>query len=220
MKRRKDEEKAVEIIINKLKNRGYKKIKTNVYLRREIGKKWDQQHGLPQPLFQPQIDVVLKGEDKYTINHLKKKKINSSTFENENLIRAIEVKRFTDKNRYSYYKGLDQAIAYLRFGFDAVALWHVFDEEVIKKNLEYAYRTWSFINELSLPLDFTPLILDGNDLYAVNTFIINNQLKIEKTFEIENPDFILMWRHPNPYSRKTEGLRIRTLINEWLENEK
>ncbi len=180
---------------------------------------WQQKFGRPQPLFQPQIDIVLKGADIYTLNHLRRQDINFNTFENENLIRAIEVKRFTVKNRYPYYKGLDQAIAYLRFGFDAVALWHVFDEEVINYNIEYAYRSWEFIREMALPLEFTTLILEDNNLYPVNIVPKNNKPELKILPEIGTQNFQLMWRHPNPYSRKTEGLRFRTLINEWLDCE-
>ena len=115
----------------------------------------------------------MKGKDKYTSDHLKKSSININTFENEELIKAIEVKRFRSKQRYSYYKGLDQAIAYLKFGFDLVALWHIYDKELIEKNIEYAYKTWQFIKELNMPLNFTTLILESENLYPVNIINLN-----------------------------------------------
>lgn len=110
---------------------------------------WKEKYNDPVPILQPQIDLVIKNET-------------------ENTLDAIEIKFFKRKNtgsgfKYPYYFGLGQAIAYLRLGFNHVALWHVFDNIPRSQFAEYGTRVWDFIYELLIPVHFTICIFNEKD---------------------------------------------------------
>ena len=73
---------------------------------------------------------------------------------------AIEVKCFTvNAGSFSrpFYDGIGQSLSLLRYGFDHVALWHLFSAEIDQIRLDrYGAATWWFIrNRTGLPLEFT-----------------------------------------------------------------
>lgn len=59
---------------------------------------------------------------------------------------AVEIKYFRfkkGKNRninWPYYAGLDQILAYLKFGFQRTHLWHFFDHEIQEKEASKYYN--------------------------------------------------------------------------------
>ena len=70
------------------------------------------------------------------------------------LIVATEIKFFrgiTEKR--NFFEGLQQALAYSLFGFDGLALWHIFSEEVDDKKVKnYAKATNDIIKGFELPI--------------------------------------------------------------------
>jgi len=185
-----------DLIKEKLETRGVGIVKTRLNLSNtNFDIIWKRKFNEKLPVLQPEIDIVVK--DEFSIN-------------------AIEVKYFKEENKkfnYPYYKGIDQAIAYLRFGFDHVALWHIFDKIPLEQFKDYGWRTWDFLRELNLPLGFTYYLFDKND----------NSLKAKQNND-PNDDKLLpdlsklskhiAWRLPNPYLLTIEGKKIRSVINE------
>lgn len=186
-----------DIIKQKLEKRKIGKVRCRLNLANtNFEGIWNEKYPNESPILQPEIDLVAKNN--YSLN-------------------AIEVKYFKveegNKFNYSYYEGIDQAIAYLRFGFDFVALWHVFDDIPLSQFKEYGWRTWNFLRELTIPIDFTYFIFNNSD----------NSIKGVKTNDPRDetllPDLsegppILAWRHPNPYLLTIEGKKIRSVIND------
>jgi len=79
-------------------------------------------------------------------------------------VKAIYIRKWRQAN-IQYYEGLDEAIALLRFGLDAVRLWQVFvmpetDEnarvQMISKFVEYQLPMRDIIRTLQLPIGYTP----------------------------------------------------------------
>ncbi len=99
--------------------------------------------GLVPPL-QPEIDMILCKESE---------------------MNAVEIKYFEMKGNSltrSFYHGIEQSLALLRWGFDHVALWQMF-EATIRPELLYYYGAWTWRLchaqaggcGLGLPIDFT-----------------------------------------------------------------
>jgi len=82
-------------------------------------------------------------------------------------LRAFEVKYIRSANdnlRYSYYEGLDEALALLAFGFDEVSLIHIVEEGVLSHGfLRYTEFLSSMIKALELPIGYYvySLVLSG-----------------------------------------------------------
>lgn len=69
------------------------------------------------------------------------------------LIVATEIKFFRDIAKRNFFEGLQQALAYSLFGFDGLALWHIFSEEVDDKIVKnYAKATNDIIKGFELPI--------------------------------------------------------------------
>lgn len=188
-----------DIIKQKLEKRRIGKVKCRLNLANtNFESIWNENYSDETPILQPEIDLVIKNE--YSLN-------------------AIEVKYFKIdkciKFSYSFYKGIDQAIAYLRFGFDFVALWHVFDDIPLSQFKEYGWRTWNFLRELKIPIDFTYFIFNRSD-NSIKGVKTNDPRDETLLGDLERGPPILAWRHPNPYLLTLEGKMIRSVINNIL----
>lgn len=185
------------LIKNKLENRGLGQIKCKINLANtRFSSSWSERFSGEPPLTQPEIDIIIKKDNK---------------------LDAIEIKYFRPTNnnnrfRNSYYEGIDQAIAYLRFGFDHVALWHVFNDVVpISQFRDWGWRSWNFLRELNLPIDFTyyKLNQETNSLRAVRTNQPGDGTLLR---DLEEGPPELAWNYPNPYRNTDEGRKIRSTI--------
>lgn len=69
---------------------------------------------------------------------------------------AVEIKYFRKikgRIKLPYYAGLDQILAYLKFGFQRTHLWHFFDPGIQKEEaIKYVKNLEDLLNEIQLPL--------------------------------------------------------------------
>jgi len=175
---------SFKIYANKCPSRGSK-----------IKKVWfGKFHEICPPL-QPEMDIIIyEPQDPHTPEQKPK-------------IRAVEIKCFEKAEgviNQSFYKGIEQALALVQWGFDNVALWQLFDESFSKENLRnYGCRTWFFIHGiLQLPIEFTMLQLREKELENMRFQVIQanweNKLTPIGLLDIDDPEFHLRYRHPNP----------------------
>jgi hypothetical protein len=158
---------------------------------------------------------------------------NPHTPEQNPKIRAIEIKCFEKTEgviNQSFYKGIEQALALVQWGFDNVALWQLFDESFSEENLRnYGCRTWFFIHGiLQLPIDFTMLQLRGKELEKMRFQVIQADWKKNLAplglLDIDDPRFQFRHRHLNPlvydkvlYRQLLEEVTaLRDFLLEWL----
>jgi hypothetical protein len=165
--------------------------------------------GLSPPL-QPDVDILFrKGDD----------------------IRAVEVKVFhlNAKNRLSrsYYEGMDQALALLSLGFNRVALWHIFDNDIgLVKLARYGSYAQLFTRELGLPMDFTAMYLvkDKRDYRFVPARPVIKDFKTKELVKarllrfLDDPMMPFVWRSNNPLLTRPLVAEIRKVMLEWLNN--
>jgi hypothetical protein len=164
--------------------------------------------GLSPPL-QPDIDILLRKNDD---------------------IRAVEVKVFHleagNRLSRSYYEGIDQALALLMFGFNKVALWHIFDKDIeLEKLARYGSSAQLFIREqLRLPLDFTAMYLtkENGDYDFVPTqprisdFRTMELVETRVLKKIDDPSFPFVWKSTNPLLTYPLVTNICKVMLEWL----
>lgn len=151
-------------------------------------------HELCPPL-QPEIDIIiLEPPNPHVLPRMPK-------------IRAIEIKLFKKINgriNQSFYKGIEQSLALLQWGFDNVALWQLFDESYTVDDIRnYGCKTWNYVHGLlNLPMDFTPIKLIGNQIETMRFQVIQanwmKNLSPEGLLDVDNPQFIIHWSYPNP----------------------
>ena len=123
--------------------------------------------------------------------------------ERDGKLRAVEVKFYkTEGKKFDkpFYSGLGQALSLLRYGFDNVALWHLFPEEIDQDLFDrYGAGVWSFIrNDLKLPLEFS--YFKVTDYLQRPEFIVMqyiNRSKGVKLIPINNPNFKITWKYSN-----------------------
>lgn len=143
-----NESELVEWLKNFLERCGHKDILTGKNLRGGKFQRFFIECAREEiPLAQPEIDLIFR---KLT-EHPESRKP-------EHHPAAVEVKYIRYRRRegkktkwlnWSYYKGIEQALAYLKFGFYDVELWHVFDYEVEKEKRErYIEHTKDLIDHL------------------------------------------------------------------------
>jgi len=127
-------------------------------------------------------------------------------------LRAVEVKYFKLKDKYSFnrpfYDGIGQALTLLRYGFDNVGLWHLFSDEIEEERFDrYGANTWSFIrNDLRFPLEYTYFTVSDQQ-YDPN-FTIRQYISRSGGITlcpIDDPDFQMNWRYPNPFRETVQG---------------
>jgi hypothetical protein len=151
-------------------------------------------------------------------------------------IRSFEIKYFKKVDgiiNQSFYKGIEQASALIRWGFDNVALWQLFDETFSKEDLRnYGCRTWFYIHGvLRLPVGFTMLQLEGRDLNSMRYQVVqadwNNNLTPIGLLDIDDPRFEFRHHPLNPlvygkilYSPLEEEVDLlRNFLLKWLPNQ-
>ena len=69
------------------------------------------------------------------------------------LMVATELKFFQDITKRNFFEGIQQAMAFSIFGFDGLALWHIFSEKLDEKIIKnYVEATQEIINGFGLPI--------------------------------------------------------------------
>jgi hypothetical protein len=148
-------------------------------------------------------------------------------------IRSYEIKYFEKVDgvvNQSFYKGIEQALALVRWGFDSVALWQLFDETFSEDDLRnYGCRTWLYIHGiLDLPIGFTMLWLKGEKLdtmrFRTRQCEWGNNLKVTERLDIDDPEFPFSHRPLNPLiiekilypPLEGEVSFLRDFLLEWL----
>jgi hypothetical protein len=187
----------------------------------EIKKLWFEKFRETCPPLQPEMDIIIYECQDHSAPEYSRK------------IRAIEIKCFERTEgavNQSFYKGIEQALALIQWGFDNVALWQLFDDSFSEEDLRnYGCRTWYFIHGvLKLPIDFTMLQLRGTDLQKVSYQVIQadwkNNLAPSGLLDIDDPLFQFTYTHKNPlvYSivsnqrLKKEVTLLRDFLLKWL----
>ena len=144
--------------------------------------------------------------------------------ENDGKLKAVEVKLCKVKNgrlTKPFYDGIGQALSLLRYGFDNVALWHLFLGEIDQQKLNrYGAYAWSFIRDeqLRLPLDFSYFEVTS---YPDNPeFIVmqkTSPLDGKELLRIDDPDFRITWKYPNPLCCTPQSQIFRQAIEQRLK---
>lgn len=187
-----------------------------------LKKKWYEAYGKPLrieptliPPLQPEIDMILcKGETMI----------------------AVELKYFRRRGRgldHSFYEGIEQTLALLRWGFDHVALWQLFEYPSINKDELWFYGgwTWNFVHApheyggLKLPIEFTFMLVrstnQGYDFNPVQPERIDGSIRLKVLHPPYDPKFRISAPHPNLLlDRCPEVKRLRSMLQEWLETQK
>jgi hypothetical protein len=186
------------------------------YQASKLKKLWYEMYGRPLgvptslvPPLQPEIDMILCKGDELT---------------------AIELKYFVHRGgglNHSFYEGIEQTLALLRWGFDHVALWQLYEETISKEELWfYGIWTWIFLHGkpdsggLNLPIEFTPYrvrkVHDGFDFLPVNPIEKNGKLALAYLHPPYHPDFHIHAKHENPLLVLPEVQKIRENMIDWL----
>jgi hypothetical protein len=185
----------------------FKKVYTNRNPARSgsIREFWQQLYKGVWPPIQPEMDLIF--------------------LDKNDSMKAAELKYFkqTKKGRlnHPFYVGIEQALALLRWGFDSVALWQLFDESIPMDALrDYGCRTWQFIHSyLNLPIDFTVLrVVEGTDetrFQVIQADWSNNLTPIELR-DIDDPNFHITWRRLNPLNVLREVRLLGEKLKHWL----
>ncbi|MCJ7559883.1 hypothetical protein MUO79_04605 [Candidatus Bathyarchaeota archaeon] len=188
---------------------------------KSLKEKWFEIYGKPLrvdpklvPPLQPEIDMILcKGRT----------------------MMAIELKYFRRKGRgldHSFYEGIEQALALLRWGFDYVALWQLFEHPSIGKDELWFYGgwTWNFLHAppeyggLNLPLEFTFMLVrkknQGYDFLPIQPERIGGSIRLAVLYPPYDPRFEIRTPHRNTLLSCSEVIRLREMLDEWLETQK
>lgn len=154
------------------------------------------------PLLQPEFDIIVKTKN--------------------DELNAIEVKYLTKfKKGYNlpFYRGIGQALALTRFGFNHVGLWFLIDAkinaEVVNK---YGAQAWWFVrNELILPLDYSYFKITekgGKVSFIVMQYYSDNEGS--ELCDLTSPGFKITWKYPNPLRSMTKSIKLREIVEEYL----
>jgi len=180
----KDEHALVLFLKRRLKGQ-YQKIYTDINLAsHKFYDHWKEWWGKELPPAQPQIDLLI-------VDRL-------SLF-------GVELKYFRKINNrinYPFYKGIEEALALLRFGFRCVSLWHFFDSALTPDVINrYFVSASNVINIIGLPINYHALVPMKDDdqilLYCVH---VNGFSLIDKP-----PD---LYGKSNPLSQSTESKKM------------
>jgi len=130
---------------------------------------------------------------------------------------AIEIKCFTINGGFNrpFYDGIGQSLSLLRYGFDSVALWHLFPSDIDQKRFDrYGAATWWFIrNQLRLPLDFTYFKVE-NDRVDPQFIVMQYESPHSGValLPIDSSRFVVTWKHPNPFTGEEEVKSLRAAL--------
>jgi hypothetical protein len=186
----------------------------------KLKKLWHEMYGRPLnvpislvPPLQPEIDMILcKGNE----------------------LTAVELKYFRRKGRglnHSFYEGIEQTLALLRWGFDHVALWQLFEEKITKEELWfYGVWTWNFLHAkpeqlgLNLPIEFTFYIVqkvdNGYDFRPVNPVRKDGKFGLVYALPPYHPDFRIHAKYKNPLLIRADVRKLREMMIDWLQTQK
>jgi hypothetical protein len=101
-----------------------------------------------------------------------------------------------------------------------VALWHLFSGDIDQGRLDrYGASTWWFIrNQTGLPLDFTYFKVHG---YPHDPQFLVMQYEGPNTgaelLPIDSSNFVVTWKHPNPFVAMEDGQYLRAAMVAALE---
>lgn len=165
------------------------------------------------PPLQPEIDMILCKEEKMI---------------------AVELKYFRRKGKglnLSFYEGIEQTLALLRWGFNNVALWQLFEESISPQELWfYGGWTWIFLHAkpedggLKLPIEFTFMRVIENkgeyDFYPIQPMSINGSIHLNPTLPPYDHRFNISAPHPNTLIQCHEVQKLRKMLVEWLKTQK
>lgn len=132
---------------------------------------------------------------------------------------GIELKYFklqAGRFKRSYYEGIDQALALLRYGFDYVQLWHCFDEEVEAGQVtRFVENTWDLVYRLKLPIGYASLRLvkQGHRVSTKEMHVIAGQI-----WDYDKPPEIgrIQGDTKNPLRDQPDAKSIREFIQHVL----
>lgn len=124
---------------------------------------------------------------------------------------AVELKYFQHKGKglnHSFYEGIEQALALLRWGFDYVVFWQLFEWSTSAEELWfYGGWTWNFLlvspdlGELGLPLEFTFMrrgkANQGYDFYPIQPDWTNGSMRLKALPLLYDPEFKITTPHKN-----------------------
>lgn len=136
---------------------------------------------------------------------------------------ASEVKCLQVKNgsmRRPFYDGIGQALSLFRYGFDNVALWHIFMGEIEQnKRDRYGSGTWWFLrNTLRLPLEFTYFKMDmANNRPSFVAMQYLGPNTAAQILPIDDPKFIITWKYPNPLRCDPMARKFRRVLADSLD---
>lgn len=152
------------------------------------------------PILQPEFDLVFK------------------TFSGE--LNAIEVKylkKCASGQNLPYYRGIGQALALARFGFDHVGLWLVVEETVDLEVLSnYGNQAWEFVrNQMNLPIEYSYLQIRNT---GVDFELMVYDREGRELLKIDDPKFSITWKVPNPLRFNEEQKILRALVEKYLED--
>jgi hypothetical protein len=164
------------------------------------------------PPLQPEIDMILCEDDRMT---------------------AVEIKYFEMRGNSlsrSFYEGIEQTLALLRWGFDHVALWQLFDESVGAEELYfYGVWTWGFLHApperggIGLPIEFTMMQVRGDEprheFHPVQPELDNGGIRLNLLLPPYHPRFIITAPNPNPLARSRPAQILRRILTEWLRTQ-
>lgn len=109
-----------------------------------------------------------------------------------------------------------------RYGFDHVALWHFISDDIPLDAInKYGAETWSFIrNDMRMPLDFSYIKIDNtNKDYTFSVMQYTDRQTGVELLPIDNPQFQIKWRNPNPIKDLSAQRAVRSSLELWLNGE-
>lgn len=195
-KRLKKEERLYHPLKELFEQRGYTvypNINLASYKYKEYWAKW---FGKDIPPLQPQIDLLLVKRDDFSL-------------------RAIEVKYFEMQGKRidkSYYEGIGEVLALMNFGFESVALWHCFNEN-IPLNLmnNYATHVANLKETINLRFDYTCFrVAEENGNFVFYVLSAPGSEILHKGIPL-----ILIWQ-TNPLKYQAEPQKILDFIRHVL----
>lgn len=146
---------------------------------------------------------------------------------------AVELKYFKRKGgglNHSFYEGIEQALALLRWGFDHVALWQLFEEDISKDELWfYGGWTWAFLHDkperggLGLPIEFTFMMIrrseKGYNFHPIQPNRVKGGIRLDVLYPPYDRRFHITATRPNPLVRYSEVRKLRKMLVEWLNTQ-
>ena len=191
----KNEKELVMLIAEKLEDSGhFKKIYPNVNLAsRKFYNYWKEWFpSFLSPLAQPEIDLLLV-DTRYDLL-------------------AMEVKYFRFENSrlsYSFYEGIGEALALLRFGFTCVSLWQCFEDKTPFDYLRTcALSAWDLIGALDFPINYEALRIVKVNQEVQFHCIAPNSL----SFNHEIPELPSPYGKSNPLCSRMEVKKMRDFL--------